>query len=266
MLWILGFLVTFVIGGLSGVMTASAPLDLQLTDTYFVVAHLHYVLVGGALFPLFGAFAYWYPKASGRMLSETWGKVSFWLIAGGFNLGFFPMHFLGLMGMPRRIYTYPAESGWGPLNMVATAGSAIAVVGALIFVANALVSLKRGALAGADPWGAATLEWATASPPPPHNFDYTPVVEDQIPLWTGPPPMMDGLALDRRELLLTTAVEAQPDYRQESPAPSIWPLLTAAAVSAMFVGSIFTPWALVWGSIPVAAAVTGWFWPKGQQT
>src|SRR5204862_1307568 len=113
----------------SRVMTASASLDLQLTDTYFVVAHLHYVLIGGALFPLFGAFAYWYPKAVGRTMSELWGKVSFWLIIGGFNLGFFPMHILGLMGMPRRIYTYPAESGWGPLNMVASAGSAIAGIG-----------------------------------------------------------------------------------------------------------------------------------------
>jgi cytochrome c oxidase subunit 1 len=264
LLWIVGFVFTFVIGGLTGVMTASASLDLQLTDTYFVVAHLHYVLIGGALFPLFGAFAYWYPKAVGRRMSETWGKVSFWLIAGGFNLGFFPMHLLGLMGMPRRIYTYSAETGWGPLNIVASLGSAIAGIGAAIFVVNALISLRRGAPAGADPWGGATLEWAAASPPPPHNFDHTPVVEDRTPLWTGPArrPVMDGLSLDRRELLLTTPVEAQPDYRQESPGASIWPLLTALATSAMFVGSIFTPWALVWGAAPVAAAITGWFWPK----
>ena len=267
LLWIVGFVFTFVIGGLTGVMTASAPLDLQLTDTYFVVAHLHYVLIGGALFPLFGAFVYWYPKAVGRRMSEAWGKVSFWLIAGGFNLGFFPMHILGLMGMPRRIYTYPAETGWGPLNIVASIGAAIAGIGAAIFVANALVSLRRGAPAGANPWGGASLEWATSSPPPPHNFDHTPVVEDRTPLWTGAArrPVMDGLSLDRRELLLTTPLEARPDYRQTSPGPSIWPLLTALATSAMFVGSIFTPWAVVWGSLPIAAALTGWFWPKGGQ-
>ena len=200
-------------------------------------------------------------------MSETWGKVSFWLIAGGFNLGFFPMHILGLMGMPRRIYTYPAESGWGPLNIVASAGSAIAGIGAAIFVANALISQRRGAPAGADPWGGSTLEWATSSPPPPHNFDHTPVVVDRWPLWSasGRWPVMDGLALDRRELLITSPLEAEPDYRQESPGPSAWPLLTALATSAMFVGSIFTPWALVWGALPVAAAVTGWFWPKRGQ-
>jgi cytochrome c oxidase subunit 1 len=267
LLWIAGFLVTFVIGGLSGVMTASASLDLQLTDTYFVVAHLHYVLIGGALFPLFGAFAYWYPKATGRLMSETWGKLSFWLIAGGFNLGFFPMHILGLMGMPRRIYTYPADTGWGPLNVIASIGSAIAGVGAAVFIANALISLRRGAPAGADPWGGATLEWATDSPPPPQNFDHTPVVEDRTPLWTAPaqPPVMDGLALDRRELLLTTPVDARPDYRQPSPRHSIWPLLAALAIGAMFVGSIFTQWALVWGALPVGAAITGWFWPKPGQ-
>jgi cytochrome c oxidase subunit 1 len=262
LMWVVAFIVTFVIGGLSGVMTASAPLDLQLTDTYFIVAHLHYVLIGGALFPLFGGFVYWYPKATGRLMSEAWGKVSFWLIVGGFNLGFFPMHLLGLMGMPRRIYTYPPETGWGPLNIVASAGVAVAAVGAAIFVANALVSLRRGAVAGADPWGGATLEWSTTSPPPPHNFDYTPLVKDRTPLWTGGRPVLDGLSLDRRELLLTTPVEALPDYRQRSPAPSVWPLLTALAVSAMFVGSIFTPWALVWGALPIGAAVTGWFWPK----
>jgi len=266
LMWVVAFIVTFVIGGLSGLMTASAPLDLQLTDTYFVVAHLHYVLIGGALFPLFGAFVYWYPKATGRLMSEAWGKVSFWLIVGGFNLGFFPMHLLGLMGMPRRIYTYPPETGWGPLNIVATAGAAIAALGAAIFVANALLSLRRGAVAGADPWGGSTLEWSTASPPPPHNFDYTPLVKDRTPLWTGGQPQLDGLALDRRELLLTTPVEALPDYRQRSPGPSVWPLLTALAVGAMFVGSIFTPWALVLGALPVGAAVTGWFWPKRRES
>ena len=264
LLWVVGFILTFVIGGLSGVMTASAPLDLQLTDTYFVVAHLHYVLVGGAMFPLFGAFCYWYPKATGRMMSERWGVVSFALILIGFNVGFFPMHLLGLEGMPRRIYTYDAAMGWGTLNLIASIGSAISAVGGLVFVANAFYSFRHGEPAGPDPWGGATLEWATSSPPPAHNFDYVPVVDSIAPLWTakGERPVMTGLASDCREVLVTTAIEAKPLYRQHSPSPSIWPLVAAIATSILFVGSIFTPWALVWGAVPVAIALTIWFWPN----
>src|SRR3954468_15873160 len=185
MLWIIAFIATFVIGGLSGIMTASAPLDLQLTDTYFVVAHLHYVLVGGAMFPLFGAFCYWYPKATGRLMSERWGKVAFALIVGGFNIGFFPMHLLGLEGMPRRIYTYGSDMGWGTLNLVATIGTFISAIGGMVFVANAWLSLKRGESAGDDPWGGSTLEGAPSSPPPVHNFTHVPVVLSISPLGSG---------------------------------------------------------------------------------
>lgn len=267
MLWIFGFISTFVIGGLSGIMTASAPLDLQLTDTYFIVAHLHYVLVGGAIFPLLAGFCYWYPKASGRMMSEFWGKVSFALIVGGFNLGFFPMHLLGLEGMPRRVYTYGPDMGWTTLNMIATAGSVVAVLGGLVFVANAFLSQWWGRAADADPWGGSTLEWAAQSPAPAHNFDHTPVVQSIAPLWTvdGPRPVMDGLALDRREVLITSAIDAIPQYRQKSAAPSLWPLVAGIAVTIMFVASIFTPWAIVWGAIPIAAALTAWFWPTRQR-
>lgn len=263
LLWVTGFIATFVIGGLSGVMTASAPLDLQLTDTYFVVAHLHYVLIGGALFPLFGALTYWFPKATGRIMSEGWGKIAFWLVFVGFNIGFFPMHLLGLMGMPRRIYTYPAEAGWGTLNLVATAGMLIASLGAAIIVANAVISLRWGRRAGVDPWGGATLEWSCASPPPPWNFAATPVVASLTPGWEPPPrAVMTGLSLENREVLVTSVGDAVPEHRQPSPGPSIWPLLTALATALLFVGSIFTPWAVVWGSIPVAAALIGWFWPR----
>jgi cytochrome c oxidase subunit I+III len=263
LLWVMGFIATFVIGGLSGVMTASAPLDLQLTDTYFIVAHLHYVLVGGAIFPLFGAFSYWYPKATGRLLSERWAKLAFWLIVGGFNLGFFPMHILGLMGMPRRIYTYGPEVGWGTLNLVATLGSIIAVAGGLVFVANAVLSLWFGRVAGADPWGGSTLEWATTSPPEPYNFADTPVVFSIAPLWTRETlDVMDGLADDAREVLISSVVDAVPQYRQMSATPSIWPLLAALATSVLFVWSIFSPWALVWGAIPVGFTLAAWFWPK----
>jgi cytochrome c oxidase subunit 1 len=262
LLWVIGFIATFVIGGLSGVMTASAPLDLQLTDTYFVVAHLHYVLVGGAMFPLFGAFCYWYPKATGRLMSERWGVIAFALIVGGFNLGFFPMHILGLEGMPRRIYTYGPEMGWGPLNLVATIGSAIAILGGLVFVANAIVSLWWGKRAGADPWGGPTLEWAAASPPPPYNFEDVPVVTSIAPLWQHRDlPVMTGLGLEKREVLVTSVIDAVPEYRQNSVGPSLWPLVAAIAVSIMFVASIFTPWAVIWGTIPIGAALILWFWP-----
>jgi len=266
MLWVIGFILTFVIGGLSGVMTAAAPLDLQLTDTYFVVAHLHYVLIGGAIFPLLGAFCYWYPKATGRMMSERWGVVAFILIVGGFNLGFFPMHVLGLEGMPRRIYTYGPQMGWGALNLIATLGSALAVAGGLVMVANGLLSLRFGRKAGADPWEAPTLEWACESPPPCYNFDYTPVVESLVPLWRRDPlPVMDSMALDARALLVTSVVEAVPEYRQNSVGPSIWPLVAALAVSAMFIGSIFTAWAVVIGVVPIGIALTIWFWPKRER-
>ena len=263
LLWVLGFIATFVIGGLSGVMTASAPLDLQLTDTYFIVAHLHYVLIGGAVFPLFGAFCYWYPKATGRMMSERLGRWAFGLIVGGFNVGFFPMHVLGLQGMPRRVYTYGAEMGWTGLNVVATIGSVIAVVGGLVFVYNAFVSLYRGARSGPDPWGGPSLEWSTSSPPPPANFEHTPVVDRLTPLWNDgvPRAVMDGLASDRREVLVTSVMDAAPIYRQKSAAPSLWPLLAALAATLLFVGSIFTPWALTWGAIPLGLSLAGWFWP-----
>ncbi|MBC9033809.1 cytochrome c oxidase subunit I [Sphingomonas sp. JC676] len=263
LLWVIGFILTFVIGGLSGVMAASAPLDLQLTDTYFIVAHLHYVLVGGAMFPLFGAFCYWYPKATGRLMSERWGTVSVGLILLGFNVGFFPMHLLGLEGMPRRIYTYGPEMGWGTLNLIATIGTFISAAGGLLFVANAFLSLKRGTPAGDNPWGGGTLEWATSSPPAAHNFDDSPVVDNAVPLWsgTGELPVMTGLASDRREVLISSAVDAVPQYRHKSPEPSIWPLVAAIATSVLFIGSIFTPWALIWGAIPVGVALAAWFWP-----
>lgn len=264
LLWVVGFILTFVIGGLSGIMTASAPLDLQLTDTYFIVAHFHYVLVGGAMFPLFGALCYWYPKATGRMMSERWGVIAFALIFGGFNLGFFPMHILGLQGMPRRIYTYSAGMGWGPLNLVATIGSATSIVGGLVLVANAWISRKHGTPAGANPWGGSTLEWWASSPPPTYNYEYTPVVESIAPLWTAKDgfPVMTGAGVERREVVVTSAIDAVPLYRQKGASPSIWPLVAGIAVTAMFVGSIFTPWAVVWGALPIGAALTGWFWPQ----
>ena len=183
LLFVVGFLAVFMIGGLSGVMLASVPFDVQATDTYFVVAHLHYVLLGGAILPLIGAFYYWFPKVTGRMMSERLGLWNFWLLFVGVNVTFFPMHILGLKGMTRRIYTYPEFMGWGTLNLISTIGAVIIVAGMAVFAVNLFVSLKRGAIAGANPWGADTLEWATSSPPPPYNFVNIPVVTSREGTW-----------------------------------------------------------------------------------
>lgn len=264
-LFVIGFMVIFVIGGLTGVMVASVPFDTQVHDTYFVVAHFHYVLVGGAVFPLLGAIYYWFPKLTGKMMSETLGRWVFGLIFVGFNLTFFPMHILGLQGMPRRIYTYQPEMPWAGLNMFISLSAIVLAAGFLLFFIDAIRSARSGAVASANPWGASTLEWATASPPQPYNFARLPVVGSSEPLWAeeAAPPVAAGLRVDRRELLITSVVEGIPEARESSVGNSIWPLWAALATTLTLVWSIFSPWAVVWGSIPVAVSLIGWFWPKG---
>jgi cytochrome c oxidase subunit 1 len=262
MLFVISFIVTFVLGGLTGVMLAAVPLDLQVHDTYFVVAHFHYVLIGGAVMPLFGAFYYWFPKFTGRLLSERLGRWQCGLFFIGFHVTFFPMHILGLAGMPRRIYTYAAELGWGPLNLTATLGAVLLAISVLLFIVNVIASLRTGAAAGDNPWGASTLEWATASPPPAWNFTFVPVVTAREALWTPERHVLEGLSNSRRELLCTTAADAIADIRQPSAEPSIWPMWTALATTAWFVASIFDSWAVVYGALPVAICLIAWFWPK----
>jgi len=264
LLFVLGFFALFVLGGMTGVMVASVPLDLQVHDTYFVVAHFHYVLIGGAVFPLMGALYYWFPKFTGRMLSEALGRLQFWLFFIGFNVTFFPMHILGLMGMPRRVYTYPAGLGWDLPNMIASLGSWVIAGSVLVFAFNVFYALRAGRPAGDNPWGAPTLEWATYSPPPPYNFEEMPVVRGSEPLWPLETdlPVMTGLAKDKREALLTSSTDALPATRWAMPDPSIWPLLSALALTVLFVWSIFSPWGVVWGAIPLAVVMTIWFWPK----
>jgi cytochrome c oxidase subunit 1 len=183
MLFSIGFLFQFLIAGLTGIMLGSAPLDWQLNDSYFVVAHFHYVLVGAILMMLFAAFYYWYPKMTGRMLSETLGKWHFWFFVIGFHLTFDLMHIPGVLGMPRRIYTYEADRGWGIWNLLISSGAILQSIGVLIFVYNMIRSYFKGKLAGNDPWDAWTLEWATSSPPPDYNFARIPVIESRRPLW-----------------------------------------------------------------------------------
>src|SRR5213080_3681759 len=174
MLFALGFIAMFLIGGLDGAALALVPFDYQVTDTYFVVSHLHYVLFGGSVFGIFAGFYYWFPKISGRLMNERLGQIQFWLMLIGFNVTFFPMHILGLEGMPRRIAMYASSSGWGGLNLLATVGSIVIAASMLPFLWNVLVSLRSGEVAGDDPWEGNTLEWATSSPPPPYNFDHLP--------------------------------------------------------------------------------------------
>jgi len=267
LLYVIGFIFTFVIGGLTGVMIAAVPLDLQLHDTYFIVAHFHYVLIGGAVFPLLGAITYWYPKFTGTMMSERLGKITFWMIFLGFQLAFFPMHIAGINGMPRRVYTYPAGMGLELPNLLASIGSMIVAAAVLLFVVNMVKSYRLGRKAAPNPWGASSLEWDTACPPAHYNFAHIPMVESRTPLWDAGEkmPVVHGLRVEDREVLLTTVLSAEPDVREPSAQPSIWPFISALAVTVMFVCSIFSPWAVLVGAIPATIALIAWFWPKSPE-
>jgi cytochrome c oxidase subunit 1 len=183
MLYCIAFLFQFLVAGLTGVMLAVAPFDWQLSDSYFVVAHFHYVLIGALLFTIFAGFYYWFPKVTGKMMSERLGKWQFWLFVIGFNLTFGPMHISGVLGMPRRIYTYQPGRGWDIWNQISSIGVIFQVVAVALLVWNIINSLRQGEAAGDDPWDAWTLEWSTTSPPPAYNFEVLPVVHSRRPLW-----------------------------------------------------------------------------------
>jgi heme/copper-type cytochrome/quinol oxidase subunit 1 len=263
LLWAVGFIFLFVLGGLTGVMLASVPLDRQLHDTFFVVAHFHYVLIGGAVFPLFGAVYYWFPKMSGRFLGERAGRWHFWLFFIGFNLTFFPMHLLGMRGMARRVYTYGELTGWGNLNLLASIGAGIMGVAMLVFLFNVIRSLRNGVAAGPDPWQASTLEWAASSPPESYNFALLRTVASRDPLWKDPvdrTAVVDGLDVKTRDVLITTLLDAQPDHRFQLGEDSIWPFLLALVVGLSFTGLIFHPIAFPIGLGASFLVLTGWFW------
>lgn len=216
------FIALFTIGGISGVMHASPGVDSQQQDSYFVVAHIHYVLFGGSMMGLFSAAYYWFPKMSGRFLSERIGKVSFWFMFVGINLTFFPMHFLGLSGMPRRIYTYDSGMGWDTWNLVASIGSYILGFGVLLFVVNVVRALRGPMNAPDNPWDAPSLEWGTSSPPPAHNFDVTPVVRSRDPLWYERDNPRDEAPVARGPIHL--------------PPPSYFPLIVTLGILGIGVG------------------------------
>jgi cytochrome c oxidase subunit 1 len=257
MLFAISFVAMFTIGGISGVMHAAAPSDLQQTDTYFVVAHLHYVFFGGTVLGLWAGIYYWYPKITGRLMSERMGKWHFWLTLVGMNLTFFPMHWLGMLGMPRRIFTYADNMGFNETNLLISLGAFVIAAGTLVFAVNLAWSWKRGKVAGPNPWGAATLEWSIPSPPPVYNFAKIPVVHSRMPLWEGDPTRDAGIPHGRTEeetervTLLGTKVgevhDPEADENRMSshdlgihlPPPSYWPIVTAMAISAIFIGLIF---------------------------
>lgn len=271
LLWIAGFIFVFVLGGLSGVMFPAVPFDRQVTDSYFVVAHFHYVLIGGAIFPVFGAFYYWLPKMTGRMLGERLGQWNFWLFFIGFNMTFFVMHILGLLGMPRRVFTYASGLGWDVYNMIATVGAFILGASVLVFLVNVFVSLRAGKRAPADPWEGGTLEWATASPPEPYNFITIPQIRGHEPLWNQPdlrdavqrPGPAGTATVEHHETLGTTLLDAQPETILPMPEDSIWPLVVALSIGAIFVGLLLHAWLLAGvGALLVFITVFGWLWPK----
>ena len=264
MLFVLGFFVVFVMGGITGVMLPPCRSTTRCTTRFFVVAHLHYVLIGGARVPALRRFYYWFPEVTGRMLSERLGRWNFWLALRRHQRDVLSDAHAGARGMPRRSTRTRAETGWAALNLLATLGAVVMAAGTLLFLVNVGRSLRRGEPAGHNPWAAATLEWATSSPPPPYNFLPGPTVAGPDALWDAVPgqPVVTGLRSDVREVLVTHVLDAEPDHRTIFPDNSIWPLLTALATTVMFVGSIFTPWAVVWGGVPVFVALVGWFWPK----
>lgn len=269
-LFALGFIVTFVLGGFTGVMVGVVPFDQAITDSYFVVAHFHYVLVGGSVMPIFAGLYFWFPKVTGRLTHPWWGKAAFWLIFGGFHTTFFPQHFLGMMGMPRRIWTYGPEWGWNWLNLVSSIGALVLAVGFGLATVDFVHSWFRGRPAPADPWGGETLEWALPSPPPPWNFATAPVVTSSRPLWGDEAervlvPVLHQIGGEQltepphghHRAVLTSVLDGSEPELATMPGPSTWPLALAVGLLGLSVATLLTSWLL--GAVAGAWAVWAFY-------
>jgi cytochrome c oxidase subunit I len=247
LLFAVGFIAMFIIGGLSGVTHASPPADLQQTDSYYVVAHIHYVFFGGTIFGLFAGIYYWWPKMTGRLLSETLGRWHFWLQFVGMNIAFFPMHLIGLLGMPRRVYTYSPELGVSGLNLLSTIGAFLIAASILLFLYNMLHALRSGSRAPNDPWGGATLEWSVSSPPPPYNFSVIPTVASRLPRWGTE---------RRRPMEDPPAVPPAPIHL---PPGSWWPMVAAMGLLVMALAPLtHTLWIVFVGAAILLFGVYSW--------
>jgi cytochrome c oxidase subunit 1 len=261
-LFAIGFVSMFIIGGLSGVTHSIVPSDTQQTDTYYIVAHFHYVLFGGSIFGLFAGIYYWWPKIFGKMLDERLGKLNFWLMMIGFNLTFAPMHILGLQGMPRRISTYPPGRGWDTWNMIMTIGAFVIALSVVVFIANAVRTTRAGRKAAADPWDARTMEWMISSPPPHYNFAEIPRVHTRDEWWhrkytedkKGRPVRVPTGASDEHE--------PEPEHDEHSdihmPSPSYWPAVAAIGIPLVFLGMIFGWQLIAIGTVVMLSGFYGW--------
>jgi cytochrome c oxidase subunit I+III len=274
-LFVVGFLVTFVLGGITGVMVAAVPFDLQAHDSYFVVGHFHYVLIGGVAFPIFAGVYYWFPKFTGKLLDERLGRWNFWLLFAGVHVTFFPMHIVGLLGMPRRVYTYQAGLGWEPYNLASSIGVLIIIAGIAVFIWNVVRSIRRGAPAGANPWGGDTLEWAVPSPPAEHGWTILPIVRSRHPLWDQDElyrgeerlvRFVHGLArwpLRWRAAVVVGTADGRPQEVFRVADPSIWPLVTGLGLVLVFAAELTKlRWGIAVGVAIMTAAAIAWNWPQ----
>jgi len=274
LLFIAGFIFMFVAGGLTGIMFVAIPFDQMVTDTYFIIAHFHYIIFGAAVFPIFGGMYYWFPKVTGRMYFELPGQISFWILFLGTNLLFFPMHVVGLLGMTRREYTYPSGLGWGPYNLAETIGGYITAVGILLLLGNLVVSYFKGERAGPDPWHGPTLEWTTTSPPPPYNYAVIPYATSAYPNWDHEDREVDRDKLARGVLVLQEGheqpairpVDGQFDEIVEMPHDSPYPPLLALAMFLVFVALVMGKFGLA-GIFGVVCVVVlfGWHSKEPQE-
>ncbi|MFW6096763.1 MAG: cytochrome c oxidase subunit I [Chloroflexota bacterium] len=278
--FIIGFLVTFVLGGITGIMVGAVPFDWQVHDTFFVVAHFHYVLIGGVTFPIFAGIYYWTPKFTGRLMDERLGKLHFWLFFIGFNVAFFPMHISGFLGMPRRVYTYQEGLGLDIYNLISTIGAFVLALGVAVFIYNFIYSRRHGEPAGDSPWNGDTLEWATKSPAPNYGFAHLPIVRSRHPLWeqediyeedeipgdtTRTEKMLQALSewpLRWRAALITGAIDGEPVEVFRVAGPSIWPAIAGMALVLIFGSEVFAVhWLTFVGIAILVISLVGWHWP-----